>query len=175
MVRLVVIGHSVNAEDGHRRRFFSQFSRKVTKIPRRCSLAFESLATRKLNSFVPTYLCTAPMNSSHGDSLTPLLKAQGATLHLDVSSTFAMDEAFPPPQANHSSHEPIDLAPQVVCRRCLHSGADVRLLDCGCCFHAVRRILLFLSWILFPELFVLTFLIVRPYFSVVLQCPRAII
>ena len=164
----------MNAEDGHQRRFFSlnfPQSDKDSSPLLTCLLKSCDSETQ----FFRSYLCTAPMNSSHGDSLTPLLKAQGATLHLDVSSTFAMDEAFPPPQANHSSHEPIDLAPQVVCRRCLHSGADVRLLDCGCCFHAVRRILLFLSWILFPELFVLTFLNVRPYFSVVLQCPRAII
>jgi hypothetical protein len=73
------------------------------------------------------------MNSVQDDSLTPLLKAQGANLNLDAPSAFAMDEAFPAPPALR----PIAVTPQIVCRRCLHPGVDVRILECGCCFHAV--------------------------------------
>lgn len=88
-------------------------------------------------------------NSGHGggeSSLTPLLRAQGATLHADAAAAFSMEDAFPPGPLG-SAHQPIAMAPQVVCKRCLYPGVDVKLLDCGCSFHAVRTDI----WILVLE------------------------
>lgn len=83
----------------------------------------------------------------HGEALlTPLLKGQGIPLN-EAPPSFNMETAFSSSGADHNSHGARMSSP-LVCRRCHHFGVDVKLMDCGCYFHAVsfwRRIVLPLS------------------------------
>jgi hypothetical protein len=72
------------------------------------------------------------MHSFAADSqLTPLLKGQEMGIHNAVPSAFSMESAV-----NHAPHSR-STNPQLVCRYCHHEGVDVKVLGCGCCFHAV--------------------------------------
>lgn len=68
--------------------------------------------------------------------LTPLLKGQEMGMHNDVPTAFSMESAFSSAAANHAPH-PVSMNHQQLCRRCHHDGVDVKILGCGCCFHAV--------------------------------------
>lgn len=68
--------------------------------------------------------------------LTPLLKGQEMGMHNDVPAGFSMETAFSSSAASHA-RLPLSMNPQLMCRHCHHEGVDVKMLECGCCFHAV--------------------------------------
>ena len=58
----------------------------------------------------------------------------------DASTMFSLDATFPMGSSSHNPQAPVVMsaAPISICKRCQHPGVDVKCLDCGCMFHAVR-------------------------------------
>lgn len=77
------------------------------------------------------------MHSFHNDTqLTPLLKGQDMTIG-EAPPAFSMETAFSSHAGSDDPHNSASINSQLICRRCHHLGVDVKMLDCGCCLHAV--------------------------------------
>lgn len=111
--------------------------------PKCCVLGSKTIIS--VFSYLRSTLSTSPSHFSDRSTSSPLsvdqlaISVMASGFHQDSSSSImsALHGSYATTALNGAAFHQMPLNQPMLCKRCHHVGVDVKLLDCGCCLHAV--------------------------------------